>query len=615
MLNRLTVREKMYLIIAMTLVMFMVNAQFAWVNINKIKDIGLKKTEESISISHRAQIKVATDTLAATLATTLKSVTSTAEQERMLQAMLKDVRFEEDKSGYFFVFKDTVNIVTGPKPELQGKDLSQMKDANGIFVVRGLFELAQKGGGFLEYLWPKPGKGDTPKISYATMIPGTAYWIGTGVYTDASETYLANLRQDLKSITESRSYFMLFTVGAIFIGLTLLSLYIISGIIKALRSLIGSFQDIAHGEGQTALTKRIAITSIDEIGMLSTEFNSLMESINNLSVFKKVIEEDDSLEEVYQRIGEVFTQQLGISRCFIYQIVNAKNAMHMTYPSSFDQEEMLCNHAILDDNDLCKAKRTGHIITSTIFPEICRQFTGQEGWVHYCLPIVVGGATVAVVQFVFDTPDTPSDKKAIEAKVYKAEQYINESLAVIETKRLMSSLKDSALIDPLTGLNNRRYLQEYTEKIVAGVLRRGKSIGLIMCDLDYFKQVNDTYGHNAGDLVLKETSKVIRQSIRESDIVIRFGGEEFLAVLLDINEGESMNIAEKIRVNIEQLKIKIPDGVIQKTISLGTSEFPADTGTLWSCIKFADVALYRAKAEGRNRCVRFTKDMWKEEQV
>ena len=615
MLNRLTVREKMYLIIAMTLVMFIVNAQFAWVNINKIKDIGLEKTEESISISHRAQIKVATDTLAATLATALKSVTSAAEQERMLQAMLKDVRFEEDKSGYFFVFKDTVNIVTGPKPELQGQDLSQMKDANGIFVVRGLFELAQKGGGFLEYLWPKPGKGDTPKISYATMIPGTAYWIGTGIYTDASETYLANLRQDLKSITESRSYFMLFTVGAIFIGLTLLSLYIISGIIKALRSLIGSFQDIAHGEGQTALTKRIAITSIDEIGMLSTEFNSLMESINNLSVFKKVIEEDDSLEEVYQRIGEVFTQLLGISRCFIYQIVNAKNAMHMTYPSSFDQEEMLCNHAILDDNDLCKAKRTGHPITSTIFPAICRQFTGQEGWVHYCLPIVVGGATVAVVQFVFDAPNTPSDKKAMEAKVYKAEQYINESLAVIETKRLMSSLKDSALIDPLTGLNNRRYLQEYTEKIVAGVLRRGKSIGLIMCDLDYFKQVNDTYGHNAGDLVLKETSKVIRQSIRESDIVIRFGGEEFLAVLLDIREGESMSVAEKIRLNIEQLKIKIPDGVIQKTISLGTSEFPADTGTLWSCIKFADVALYRAKAEGRNRCVRFTKDMWKEEQV
>jgi two-component system, cell cycle response regulator len=148
-------------------------------------------------------------------------------------------------------------------------------------------------------------------------------------------------------------------------------------------------------------------------------------------------------------------------------------------------------------------------------------------------------------------------------------------------------LQDSALIDALTGLKNRRYLQEYTEKIVAGVLRRGKSIGFIMCDLDYFKQVNDTYGHNAGDIVLKETSRVISQSIRASDIVIRFGGEEFLAVLLDVGEGQSLKIAEKIRENIQQLKIKLPDGIIQKAISLGVSEFPAATGTLWSCITLA----------------------------
>ena len=224
-------------------------------------------------------------------------------------------------------------------------------------------------------------------------------------------------------------------------------------------------------------------------------------------------------------------------------------------------------------------------------------------------------ATIAIVQLLFEMPTDPTEMKILEAKIFKAEQYINESLAVIETKRLMSSLRDSALVDALTGLHNRRYLQEYTEKIVSGVLRRGKAIGLIMCDLDYFKQVNDTYGHAAGDTVLKETANVIRHSVRESDIVIRFGGEEFLVVLLDISSGESMQIAEKIRLNIDQLKIKLPDGAIQKTISLGVSEFPADTGTLWSCIKYADVALYRAKNEGRNRCVRFTKDMWTDEQV
>jgi len=386
-------------------------------------------------------------------------------------------------------------------------------------------------------------------------------------------------------------------------------------ITRPLKKVIDGLQDIANGKDQASLSKHISITSNDEIGILSVKFNGLMDAINNLTVFKKVIEDDDNLDEVYRRLGEVFTQQLGLNSCFIYQVMHAKNALQIIYPSRFDQEEMLCSENILDNCDLCKANRTGHITSSTTFPTICRQFTDPTKHGHYCLPIMAGGATVAIVQLIFETPTNPTDLIMLEARIFKAERYINESLAVIETKRLMSSLRDSALVDAQTGLHNRRYLQEYTEKIVSGVLRRGKAIGLIMCDLDYFKQVNDTYGHAAGDTVLKETAHVIRQSVRESDIVIRFGGEEFLVVLLDISSGESLHIAEKIRLNIEQLKIKLPDGIIQKTISLGVSEFPADTGTLWSCIKFADVALYRAKADGRNKSVRFTEDMWTENQV
>jgi diguanylate cyclase (GGDEF)-like protein len=400
------------------------------------------------------------------------------------------------------------------------------------------------------------------------------------------------------------------------IALTFVVIFLAAAsITRPLQKVIDGLQDITRGRGQVVGAKRIAITSNDEIGTLSRKFNSLMESINDLSVFKKVIEEDTTLDEVYQRMGEVFTQKLGLSCCFIYQIINAKDEMFLTYPNTFDHAEMLCYPDILDDCGLCKAKRTGHIVTSKIFPKICRQFAPQDGRTHHCCPILVGGATVAVIQFVFDPPASESEELVNDARIFKAEEYISESLAVIETKRLMGSLRDSALIDGLTGLHNRRYLQEYAEKIVAGVLRRGKAIGLIMCDLDYFKQVNDTHGHNAGDIVLKEAAKVIRQSVREADLVIRFGGEEFLAVLLDISEGESLRVAEKIRHNIEKCVIKLPDGVIQKTISLGTSEFPADTSTLWSCIKYADVALYRAKNEGRNRCVRFTKDMWTEDQV
>jgi len=518
---------------------------------------------------------------------------------------IRNIRYDEKE--YLWINDMKPRMIMHPiKPELEGTDLSDNQDPNGKYLFREFVEVCRsRGAGFVEYMWPKPGEGQPiPKISYVKLYEPWGWIVGSGLYIDDVK----------KDVVRSRFYMLagtfVFTLVTIFLAVT-----IGIGITRPLKKVINGLQDIASGQGGTDLSKRIAITSIDEIGMLSTEFNSLMESINSLSVFKKVIEEDDSLEEVYQRLGEVFTQKIGIDRCFIYQVVSAQNTMQLIYPSGFDQAEMFCKLDILDHGDLCKARRTGHLITSSSFPAICRQFTTQNELVHYCLPAVVGGATVAVMQFVFEKPDGPASVKAMEAKVFKAEQYIIESLPVIETKRLMSSLRDMALSDSLTGLHNRRYLQEYTEKIVAGILRRGKTVGLIMCDLDYFKQVNDTHGHQVGDIVLKQTAGTIRQSVRESDIVIRFGGEEFLVVLLDISEGDSMKVAEKIRLNIQELNIKVPDGVIQKTISLGVSEFPADTNTLWSCIKFADVALYRAKEEGRNRSVRFTGDMWKEEQV
>jgi diguanylate cyclase (GGDEF)-like protein len=134
-----------------------------------------------------------------------------------------------------------------------------------------------------------------------------------------------------------------------------------------------------------------------------------------------------------------------------------------------------------------------------------------------------------------------------------------------------------------------------------------------MCDMDFFKQVNDEHGHDVGDIVLKDTSKVLRDSVRESDVVIRFGGEEFLILLIDTEPDYGMQVAEKIRENIEKIKFKASNGtVLKKTISMGVSEFPKDTKGFWQAIKFADVALYSAKDTGRNKCVRFVPDMWEE---
>jgi diguanylate cyclase (GGDEF)-like protein len=213
-----------------------------------------------------------------------------------------------------------------------------------------------------------------------------------------------------------------------------------------------------------------------------------------------------------------------------------------------------------------------------------------------------------VVQFVF--PKEEEVAVSVQGKLFKAQTYIKHSLSVIETKQLMNTLRESSLVDSLTGLYNRRFLQDHSTQIISGVLRRKKQIALLMCDMDYFKQVNDEHGHDVGDTLLKETSRILQGAIRESDVVIRFGGEEFLILLVDVELGEGMVVAEKIRKKVEETSFKIPSGVLKKTLSVGVCEFPNDTDGFWHAIKFADVALYQAKTQGRNRCVRFREDMW-----
>lgn len=392
--------------------------------------------------------------------------------------------------------------------------------------------------------------------------------------------------------------------------LILFTVWISRSIANPVKSIIKQIRSL--GEGQVDLTKKIEISSRDEIGSLSHEFNELMEEIHNMATFKKVIEEDESLEDVYYRLGKVFNENFGLHDLMIYEVSNSKNKMKPVYPLLLNEKEIYCNEDILSNCDLCRAKKTSHTISSLAYPHMCKQFRRDLDKEHVCIPMIVGGSTGGVVQFLFKGKNIGDDHK--DRRLFKAEQYMKESLSVIEAKRLMNKLRESSLKDPLTSLYNRRFLQEYTETLVAGVQRRGKSIGLIMCDLDYFKQVNDVYGHNVGDTVLKETALVIKKNVRDSDLVIRFGGEEFLVILLDINEGDTTQIAEKIRTNVQETKIKVPDGTVKKTISLGISEFPVDTESFWQAIKFADVALYKAKETGRNKYIRFTPDMWTEEQ-
>ena len=223
-----------------------------------------------------------------------------------------------------------------------------------------------------------------------------------------------------------------------------------------------------------------------------------------------------------------------------------------------------------------------------------------------CFPIIQSGSVGSVVQLV----STVEEQEKLQDRVPYINVYLRETAPVLETKRLMESLRDSTLRDPMTGLNNRRFLEEYVETLVASVHRKHSHAAILMLDLDYFKMVNDTYGHDAGDAVLKALSNVLKQSVRASDLVIRYGGEEFLIILLDSQGDAAIQVAENIRVAVEGLKVQVAGIVLQKTISIGISDFPTDSDTFWQAVKFADVALYQAKEKGRNRVIRFDTSMW-----
>jgi two-component system cell cycle response regulator len=192
----------------------------------------------------------------------------------------------------------------------------------------------------------------------------------------------------------------------------------------------------------------------------------------------------------------------------------------------------------------------------------------------------------------------------------------NEMIARVRSqvrrKRYAEKLRDNvqysmemALTDPLTGLFNRRYMETHVGTLVERSAARGKSLSLLILDIDYFKSINDNYGHDAGDDVLREFAERLRASIRGIDLACRYGGEEFVVVMPDTDLGVATLVAERIRRRIAGEPFPIEKGAraIEVTISVGIAARVGPQDNASQMLKRADEALYRAKRDGRNRVV------------
>lgn len=181
---------------------------------------------------------------------------------------------------------------------------------------------------------------------------------------------------------------------------------------------------------------------------------------------------------------------------------------------------------------------------------------------------------------------------------------IKYSIYLIEIQDIYRKLKVESTKDFLTGLNNVRQFDILFNSISQLTMRKEEDLSMLFIDIDFFKKINDTYGHNSGDIVLKNLAEILTDTCRTYDIVSRNGGEEFSILLLDCSSQKAVEIAERLRRNVENSVFIIADNKsINITISIGVSSYPEKTSQINNLIENADTALYQAKRTGRNKVV------------
>jgi diguanylate cyclase (GGDEF)-like protein len=214
---------------------------------------------------------------------------------------------------------------------------------------------------------------------------------------------------------------------------------------------------------------------------------------------------------------------------------------------------------------------------------------------HVCVPMAVHGETLGVLSLCTDRPGGLTERQRQAARVM-ADQV---SLALANL-RFQEALRDLSIRDALTGLYNRRYLEESLSREIARASRQQQPLAVVMMDVDHFKRLNDAQGHEAGDAVLAEVGKLLARRTRAEDIACRFGGEEFCLILPGIDGPTALRRADDLRRAVARLDVRygqVPLGPV--TMSAGVAVYSGQGGE--SVIAAADAALYRAKRSGRDR--------------
>jgi diguanylate cyclase (GGDEF)-like protein len=408
-------------------------------------------------------------------------------------------------------------------------------------------------------------------------------------------TVLSNLTATSTSVGASR------IVAAVFIVAFLVLAFLFSIIAsRALEGQIKRFLEAARRLGKGDFSARVPIEGKDEFAALGAEFNSMSDQL--ATRMDELSEERTRLQESIRRIGETFASNLDRPALLELALKTAADAVQAgggRLSARQSSEEPLSETARVGDlsgveQQVLEAER------AALAGRGLGEITSQEAYIASVAlrPIETGGRAHGVITVVRrERPFTDDDRELLHSLA-------GQATLALENVDLHFQVRRQAVTDELTGLANHGRFQDLLSGEIEQVRRYHHPVGLIMLDIDDFKSINDTFGHQQGDVVLRHVGRVLKDSSREADTPARYGGEEMALVLPHTDLEGSCAIAERVRTAIAELRIPRLDqrGVLRITASLGVAA--SSEGEKDALIAEADAALYAAKRQGKNRTMR-----------
>ncbi len=371
--------------------------------------------------------------------------------------------------------------------------------------------------------------------------------------------------------------------------------------------IIGSGIDITE---QRKLEDKLVFSSkqlMDQVHELE-ERNRMLATANQMNeILMAARLEDEIYKAASTFIPNIFSY---LSGAFL---VASQNEDVLTQHISWGKHLDGCSFVHVND---CWAIRTGRTLRCLHSGGcLCSnaEAVSSKGYALLCVPVIYGSTSFGILRLYSSTMVDKESEANIEKKLKFIENValmIARMIGVaLNNANLHRQLKDMSIKDPLTGLYNRRFMEETLSKEWHRAVREQRPLGVIMLDLDHFKKFNDTYGHLAGDHLLKYFGKFLLRHVRASDTPCRYGGEEFLIIMPGANVGVTTKRANFLRETFERELVPLNGNYVEGlTISGGVATFPESAKSMEEIIRLADEALYEAKKAGRNRIARAIND-------